>query len=45
MIIKALNQEKIYNLKGTTYIDIQRGFWAYDNIQKANSLGLIRGFG
>ena len=44
MIINNLNQGNAYISDKTTYTDVPRGFWAYNNIQKANNLGLIRGF-
>jgi len=44
MIIKAINRENTPVTSTFNFKDLSSSFWAYNNIQRAYSLGLISGF-
>ncbi|OGH96965.1 MAG: hypothetical protein A2104_04450 [Candidatus Melainabacteria bacterium GWF2_32_7] len=44
MIVKALGKENTPIGQEFSFRDVSRSFWAYDTIQRAYDLGLIRGF-
>ncbi|EKE02550.1 MAG: S-layer region-like protein [uncultured bacterium] len=44
MIVKSLGKESIPIGQEFGFKDVSRSFWAYDTIQRAYDLGLIRGF-
>ncbi|MFH0702587.1 MAG: S-layer homology domain-containing protein [bacterium] len=44
MIVKTLDKENMPIERRVGFTDVSSSFWAYDNIQKAVNLGLIKGF-
>ncbi|MDD3012650.1 MAG: S-layer homology domain-containing protein [Candidatus Gastranaerophilales bacterium] len=44
MMIKAINRENTPVISTCNFKDLSPSFWAYNNIQRAYSLGLISGF-